>query len=108
MRTSRATNTTGAISLTIDPEIDFRLVAIKIHLSTVGGAGNLTITTDAIAGATYDAVLSLQDMTAISDYVYVPSDPVPFSVGDKVVIAWPNANNVTYGVEAFWIPENLR
>lgn len=108
MRVARATAATGAISLTINPGVPFRLVAIKVHLSAAGGAGSLTVTTDANAGAVYDAVLALQDMTAVADYVYVPTNPIPFETGDKVVIAWANAGNVTYGIEAFWVPENLR
>ncbi|MHB8871230.1 MAG: hypothetical protein ACYC5G_02100 [Candidatus Doudnabacteria bacterium] len=107
MRVQRATAATGAISLTINPGIDFRLIAIKVHLSAVGGAGNLTVTTDANAGATYDAILALQDMTSVADYVYVPTNPVPFVAGDKVVIAWANSGNNTYGIEAFWTADNL-
>lgn len=107
MRVARATAATGAVSLTIDPGVPFRLVAIKVHLNAVGGSGNLTATTDANAGAAYDAVLTLQDMSAITDYVYVPTNPVPFVAGDKVVIAWANAGNKTYGIEAFWIPDNI-
>lgn len=107
MRVARATAETGAIALTIDPGVPFRLIAIKVHLSAVGGAGNLTVTTDANAGATYDAVLALQDMSAIADYVYVPDNPIPFVAGDKVVIAWANAGNKTYGIEAFWTPDNI-
>ena len=107
MRVQRATNTTGAISLTINPGINFRLIAIKVHLSEAGGAGNLTVTTDANAGATYDAVLALQDMTSIADYIYVPDNPVPFVAGDKAVIAWANSGNKTYGIEVFWTADNL-
>lgn len=107
MRVTRATAATGAIALTINPGVPFRLIAIKVHLNGAGGAGNLTVTTDANAGAAYDAVLTLQDMTAITDYVYVPSNPIPFVEGDKVVIAWPNAGNKTYGIEAFWTPDNI-
>ncbi|MFA7287305.1 MAG: hypothetical protein WC055_00350 [Melioribacteraceae bacterium] len=107
MRVSRETAASGAISLTVDPGIPFRLIAIKVHLSAVGGAGNLTATTDSIIGATYDAVLTLQDMTAVTDYIYVPDNPIPFVDGDKVVIAWANASNVTYGIEAFWVPDNI-
>lgn len=108
MRVARATAETGAIALTIDPGVPFRLIAIKVHLNAVGGAGDLTVTTDANAGTTYDAVLALQDMSAIADYVYVPTNPIPFVVGDKVVIAWTNSGNKTYGIEVFWTPENLR
>lgn len=107
MRVARATAETGAISLTVNPGVPFRLIAIKVHLSAVGGAGNLTVTTDANAGATYDAVLALQDMTAVADYVYVPTNPIPFVSGDKVVIAWANAGNKTYGIEAFWSADNI-
>lgn len=108
MRVQRTTATTGALAMTISPGIDFKVVAIKLHLSAVGGAGTFTATTDAIAGAAYDAVIALQDMTAVADYVNVFTTPIPFSKNDSVVFAWANSGNITYGLEVFWEPEFLR
>ena len=38
-------------------------------------------------------------MTSVTDLVYIPSNPMQFSRGDKIVVAWANAGNKTYGVE---------
>ena len=97
--TDRITNTTGAIALTVSPILPWQLEDIKIHLSAVGGAGNLTATLDANAGAVYDTVILTQDMITITDLVYAPERPLQFDANDKLVIAWANANNRTYGVE---------
>lgn len=98
MLTHRATGN-AAINETITPSSAFLLDSIRIHLNAAGGSGNLTITVDANAGAAYDAVLATQDMTAITDYLYQPTRPIPFSDGDKLIITWPNAGAKTYGME---------
>jgi len=97
--TARATAATGAIALTVDPGRAWQLEEIRVHLSAAGGAGNLTVTLDANAGSAYDAVILTQDMTAMTDLVYAPERPLVFESGDKLVIAWANASNRTYGVE---------
>lgn len=97
--TTRATATTGAIALTVDPGRAWQLEEIRVHLSAAGGAGNLTATIDANAGAEYDTVILTQDMTSIADLIYAPERPIIFENGDKLVIAWANASNLTYGVE---------
>jgi len=89
----------AAISHTISPEKAFELVEIKLHLSTAGGAGNLTVTFDANAGTEYDTTLLTQDMTLITDLLWQPETPISCDMGDKIVIAWANANNRTYGLE---------
>lgn len=85
--------------MTVNPARAWQLEQINVHLNAAGGAGNLTATIDAAAGAVYDAVILTQDMTAITDLVYIPDRPVLLENGDKLVIAWANAGNKTYGVE---------
>jgi hypothetical protein len=97
--TTRATAATGAIALTVNPERAWQLEEICVHLSAAGGAGNLTAILDANAGAAYDVVILTQDMTSITDLVYAPERPLVFENGDKLVVAWANASNRTYGVE---------
>lgn len=88
-----------AINESIDPGKAGQLHELRIHLSAAGGAGNLTVTLDAIAGSEYDTVLLTQDMTSITDLVWQPDVPVHLDNGDKVVIAWANASSRTYGLE---------
>jgi hypothetical protein len=100
----RVTRATGAaaVAVTLAPDINWQLQEIRIHLSAAGGAGNLTITQDALAGAVYDTVLVTQDMTAVVDLVYFPTRPNQFLNGDKIVLAWANAGGKTYGIEIIW------
>jgi hypothetical protein len=88
-----------AINESIDPGKAGQLHELKIHLSAAGGAGNLTVTLDANAGAEYDTVLLTQDMTSVTDLLWQPDQPVYFDKGDKIVVAWANANSRTYGLE---------
>jgi len=88
-----------AISESIDPGKAGQLHELKIHLSAAGGAGDLTVTLDAAAGTAYDTVLMTQDMTLITDLVWQPDMPVYFDAGDKLVVAWDNANLRTFGLE---------
>ena len=96
--TTRATGS-AALSLTVNPGRAWQFEEIRVHLSAAGGSGNLTATLDANAGAVYDAIILTQDMTTITDLVYAPERPIAFENGDKLVIAWANANARTYGVE---------
>lgn len=97
----KATATTGAVALSIEPDWDFELMELRAHLNAAGGAGDLTVTLDALAGAAYDAVLLKQDMTAVTDLVFIPAQPMQFVKGDKLAVAWANAQNKTYGVMAY-------
>jgi hypothetical protein len=96
---TRATAANGAVSLEVNPGRAWQLEQISVHLSAAGGAGNLTATVDAAAGAAYDVVILTQDMTSIADLVYIPDRPVLLESGDKLTVAWANAGNKTYGVE---------
>ena len=88
-----------AINESIDPGKTGQLHELRIHLNAAGGAGNLTVTLDANAGAAYDAVLLTQDMTLVTDLLWQPEQPVYFDKGDKIVVAWANAGTKTYGLE---------
>lgn len=99
----RATGT-GALALTVAPGYKWQLKEVRVHLSAAGGAGDLTITMDAGAGAAYDCVLLTQDMTAKTDYFYHPDYPLVFDATDKVVIAWANTGGKTYGIEVIYSP----
>lgn len=92
-----AINETVAFSSTFEA----RLVALRIHLSAAGGAGDLTVTLDSHLGAAYDVVLFRQDMTSVVDLNWMP-ECCPIHKDDSVVIAWANGSTVTYGLEAIW------
>ena len=92
--------TTGAAAVAIElaPGTQFRVIEVRGHLSAAGGAGNLTVTVDANAGAAYDTVLKTQDMTSVTDLMYQPDTPFYLDADDKILIAWENASARTYGI----------
>jgi hypothetical protein len=96
----RFLNATGAaaIAVTLAPNAQFRVLEVRVHLSAAGGAGNLTLTVDANAGADYDTVIKTQDMTLVTDFTEQPTTPYYFDEGDTLKIAWANANTRTYGL----------
>jgi microcystin degradation protein MlrC len=87
-----------AIAKTVTPSQAAALDSIILHLSAAGGAGNLTVTLDAAAGAAYDTVLLTQDMTLVTDLLWQPDRPIELDNGDSVVVAWANAAGRTYGL----------
>jgi len=101
-RHSRATAGAGAIAHNLAPATQFQLNEVRVHLDIVGGAGDLTITLNAAAGAAYDQVLLTQDMTAVLDLILLPVQPHDFVAGDEIDVAWPNVNDRTYGLDVIW------
>ena len=92
---------TGVVALahTLAPNLDFRIKEIRVHLSAAGGAGNLTATVDAIGGVVYDINLLTQDMTAVTDLVYIPDgEGITLFKGDEIDFAWANAGGKSYGL----------
>lgn len=92
----------AAINTTVTPGVAARLEQLTLHLSAAGGAGNLTVTLDNGTGAAYDAVLLTQDMTSVTDLLWVPQKPILLKATDALVIAWANASSRTYGLEVWW------
>lgn len=101
--THRATGA-AAIATTLAPGRAFQLLEIRIHLSAAGGAGNLTVTVDANAGAAYDLNIITQDMTAVTNLIWQPTYPMHFDSGDEIDFAWLNAGTKTYGLEVKFSP----
>lgn len=87
-----------AIAKTVTPSQASALDSITLHLSAAGGAGNLTVILDAIAGPAYDTALLTQDMTLVTDLLWLPERPIELDRGDSIVIAWANAAGRTYGL----------
>lgn len=98
IKTSTATGN-GDISKSVSSEIAWQLEQVTLHLSAAGGANNLTATINKGAGAAYDTVLVTQDMTLVTDFVYVPDKPILMQSGDTLDIAWTNGSSRTYGLE---------
>ena len=104
MATTRFHRATGgvAIASTLAPGTAWQLESIRVHLSAVGGAGDLTATLDHGTHAVYDVVIATQDMTAVTDYVWHCERPMEFDADTELDIAYANANTRTYGLEIIW------
>jgi len=101
----------SAISTTVTPTSapavgykakQWMLVAVYLHLSAAGAAGNFTITRDAAAGSACDLVVLSQAMLALTDVAFVPEVPMPMDAGDALVCAYSNSGSKTYGLEVVW------
>ena len=102
LRTARATAAGGAIALGLAPACVFRLVRVTVHFNIAPTTSqDLTVTLDALAGATYDTVLFRDNPSvgAITDISFEPDDQQMFQNGDQIVVAYTNTDNRTYGAE---------
>jgi hypothetical protein len=95
---SEQTGTAG-MTLTVEPSTDFQIDQLRVHLNAVGAGGSLMVTIDDASGVTYDTILFTQDMTLVTDVVWLPTRPILCKDGDKVVVSWANAGGKTYGVK---------
>ena len=89
----------GVLSYTLDPESTFQLEEARLHLDAAGGAGNFTVTLQSHLGAQFDVVFNTQDMSSVTDEHYQPTRPLQLEKGDKIVLAWANANSRQWGLE---------
>lgn len=101
MATTRVHRVTGALAIltTLAPGTAWQLEEIRIHLSAVGGAGDLTATLNHGIDPVYNVVILTQDMTALTDFIWHCERPMEFGAGDELDIAWANATPRTYGLE---------
>jgi len=74
------------------------LNAVLVHLSAGGGASNLTVKLNSIQGSAYDTIFETKAMNGITDYAYIPSNPVALEPGDSIDIDYANGGKATYGV----------
>jgi len=103
------TNTTGtgAALATLSPGAAFRLIAVRVNISTgapLAAAETLTITADINAGAAYDTLLYDSDLgtAGINDAVveFPDSSAYAFAADDDIVIALSaNVGGDTWGCQ---------
>lgn len=94
------TRSTGTVTInqTISAPVTgkkWRLEDVRLHLSSVGVANDLTVTIDHASGSAYDLVLSKQAMATVSDYRYQPDKIDILGANDLVKIAWTNGTKST-------------
>ena len=107
---TQVTRATGnaAIATTVTMAVRWRLLAVKLHLSAVGGAvENFTATLDSVTAAAYDTVHYSLNMNAVADLVWVPDPNIFFEAADELDFAYANTNGRTYGLEVYYIDATL-
>lgn len=96
---------TGAAALaeTLAPNTAFELIEVRIHLSGVGVAGSLTVTSDSSLGSAYDVVNYSVDLSGDADICYTFGHKEKmFAAGDELDFAWANSGEVTWGLEVIY------
>lgn len=92
---------TETIKTMFSANYPFELLGYDVHLSAVGGSGSLTVTLDAAAGSAFDTQFDTNDMTSDADINQMWNPPKKCAAGDKVDIAYANANDKTFGIKIF-------
>lgn len=100
-QSDRAAGTT-AIDYSFTATAESWVQEVRLKLGAVGGAGNLSIYIDRVAGPSYDAVYITKDMTAIQNYVFQPDSPIVLHTGDKLRVTWANGSGIGYGLETIY------
>jgi len=76
------------------------LHGVYVHVdATVTASEDLVISIDSVDGTDYDTVLATQDLQGLTDYVYLPSAPLPFLQGDIINVAYTNTDTNRVGVQ---------
>jgi hypothetical protein len=85
----------------------YLFAGFKLHLSAADTSGEtLTLTTDAIRGAAWDALIFSKVMTGVTDIIYIPDVPIPMMGGDVIKFSWTNTGAKTWGTEIYTIPRS--
>ncbi len=95
---------TGAAALaeTLTRGSKWWLIGLRLHLSGAAAVEDLTVTIASGVSAVYNIVLSTTAMNGLTDVPLTFGDGtngVLIDSGESVVVAFPNGNNVTWGLE---------
>ena len=97
-----ATDTTGSVALTFTATSRTEIDEVRLHLSAGGAATNYTVTIDRATTALLDVVVTTVAMSGVTDNVWKPTRPVALMAGDKLVLAYTNGGNTTWGAEVLY------
>jgi hypothetical protein len=94
-------NGTETVKFVVDPECDFVLYQIDLHLSAAAAASeNFVATVDANAGSAYDGNILTQNVNGLADINW--SGEKYFFNGDKIRFQLPNTDSRTYGLSVLY------
>ena len=90
----------GAIAYTLLAGSNIRVIGVMLHLSSVGGNEDFTMSIDSAAGEAYDTVLLSQDMHNLTDLNSTDGFIIPS--GDTLKINFANSGAATYGLTVLY------
>ena len=102
VRFDYSTAAAGAIAETLTRGGRWWLMGIRLHLSGAAPVENFTVAIASGSGVVHNTVLSVTAMNTLTDLVLTFGDGtngVLMEDGDSVTVAFPNGNNVTWGLE---------
>lgn len=81
----------------------FEFLGIEVTLDAAAATAseNLTVTIDAARGSAFDNLIYSKDMNGHTDINYMFDEPRLCAPGDKIDVAWANADANTWGIKLF-------
>ena len=76
---------TGAsnINLTIEPESNGYIHGLRIHISDYSDNNNLKLTIKSGVSSVYDILILSQNMSNVTDFMWVPDSPIYFEPSSR-------------------------
>jgi len=93
-----------AISETVQKDYPYFLTEVRVTLSgVVSDLASLSVYLDSHLGSEYDHLLgapdSSVDLSAVTSFRYADQVPPLIDPKDKLIVSWPNAGEVVWGLE---------
>jgi len=105
VRFSYHTGVGVAMSVDVTSDELWRLMQVRLHLSGPSGVEDFTAQITSASGVVYNCVLLTVPMNGLSDTTFMfgdGSDGQILHENDIVTFAYPNASQVTWGLEVTW------
>ncbi len=83
------------------PPWEFLGLEVTLNAAAATASENLTVTIDAARGSAWDNLIYSKDMNGHKDINYMFDEPRLCASGDKIDVAWANANANTWGIKLF-------
>lgn len=90
----------GALDVSVTPTNAGQLEGVRIALDEASGAENLTISVVTENGSEF--TLDVKAMSGLTYYVWQPTRPHPFFLGDSIRVQYGNAGAATLNLEVLW------
>ena len=93
---------TDDILVTVTEDESWQFVGFELHATSANSTSeNLTVSVDAVRGASWDVNIYTKDMNTIVDLIYYPDKPVLLEANDLVEFVYTNTDTVTWGLKVF-------